>query len=264
MRVNGWSTHALLLPYLEQVNLFSTIDFTKSYKEAINVQTADGVVQRLNAMRVPTYLCPSERRDEVRLSGGQPEHYPLNYGVNLGVWLVCDPGTDEGGIGSFYPESKLKANAFGDGLAYTLCAAEVKAWQPYFRNAALPNDPGIPAPEDVATLGGEFKSNSGHTEWVDGRAHQVGFTTTFRPNTLVPVRLRRNHPRRRLDEPAGRQVGHGAHLCGDHREELSWRRRERGHDGRLGPLDRGRDRPRCMAGLFHPKRWRTPPVRMIQ
>jgi hypothetical protein len=34
-------------------------------------------------------------------------------------------------------------------------------------------------------LGGTFKANSGHTEWVDGRAHQIGFTTVFRPNTKV-------------------------------------------------------------------------------
>ena len=27
--------------------------------------------------------------------------------------------------------------------------------------------------------------NTGHTEWVDGRAHQIGFTTTFTPNQVV-------------------------------------------------------------------------------
>jgi prepilin-type processing-associated H-X9-DG protein len=38
----------------------------------------------------------------------------------------------------------------------------------------------------VISLGGNFKANSGHTEWVDGRAHQTGFTGTFVPNTVVP------------------------------------------------------------------------------
>ena len=39
-------------------------------------------------------------------------------------------------------------------------------------------------------MGGEFKNPlpkdpTGHTEWVDGRTHQTGFTATFSPNTQV-------------------------------------------------------------------------------
>ena len=184
--VNGWSAQALLLPHLEQVKLFSTIDFDRSYKEAVDIETADGVATRLSAMRIPTYLCPSERRDEVRLSGGAPEHYPLNYAVNLGEWFVYDPETGEGGSGSFFPESRLKTAEFGDGLSFTMCAAEVKAWQPYYRNAASAVNPGLPLADAVGGLGGDFKANTGHTEWVDGRAHQAGFTTALRPNTEVP------------------------------------------------------------------------------
>ena len=183
--VNGWSAQALLLPYLEQAKLHSKIDFQQSYELAGDVETADGVTTQLSAMRVPTYLCPSERRDEVRISGGAATHYPLNYAVNLGVWFVWDPGTREGGNGVFYPDSRLKTAQMLDGLSYTLCAAEVKAWNPYYRNAAQAGPLGIPTTADVCTLGGDFKTNSGHTEWVDGRAHQIGFTTTFGPNTEV-------------------------------------------------------------------------------
>jgi len=61
----------------------------------------------------------------------------------------------------------------------------VKAWNPYFRNAGL-DSPSLPQPADLCGLGGQFKSNSGHTEWVDGRVHQIGFTATFTPNTPVP------------------------------------------------------------------------------
>ena len=42
-------------------------------------------------------------------------------------------------------------------------------------------------PAQIAALGGAFKASSGHTEWVDGRVHQTGFTTVFLPNTVVPV-----------------------------------------------------------------------------
>lgn len=183
---NPWSAQAVLLPYLEQMKLYSSIDFQQSYELSPDVRTADAKLVRLSALRVPTYLCPSELRDEPRRTGNAAEHYPLNYAVNVGVWLVYDPGSGRGGSGVFYPESRTRTADLRDGLSFTLCAAEVKAWQPYYRNAALSADPGSPLASDVCGLGGELKTNSGHTEWVDGRVHQIGFTTAFPPNTPLP------------------------------------------------------------------------------
>jgi prepilin-type N-terminal cleavage/methylation domain-containing protein/prepilin-type processing-associated H-X9-DG protein len=185
--INGWSAQAQLLPYLEQKPLVSAIDFELSYTLATNVETADGAISQLSAMRVPTFLCPAEQRDEVRVSGGEPTHYPLNYAVNLGEWFVYDPETGAGGSGAFYPESRLTSEQFSDGASFTLCAAEVKGWTPYYRNASFVGDLTMPAPAQIEVLGGDFKTNSGHTEWVDGRAHQIGFTTLYRPNTQVLV-----------------------------------------------------------------------------
>jgi len=187
--VNGWSAHALLLPYLEQNELFVNIDFERSYEEAGDIRTADGVVRRLSAMRIPTYICPSEPRDEARISEGQPEDYPLNYAVNLGTWFVYDPRTGRGGNGVFYPGARLKPSQIVDGLSYTLGVAEVKAWNAYYRNAALSGSLSVPAASEICTLGGDFKPSSGHTEWVDGRAHQTGFTTTFGPNAKVACEI---------------------------------------------------------------------------
>ena len=176
-----WSAQARILPYLEADNLFEQIDFTQSYK----VAAAMGG-KPLSAMRIPTYLCPSEPNDQVRLKDGQPVHYPLNYAVNLGVWFVFDPATKQGGNGAFCPFGQVKHQHFIDGLSATLCVAEVKAYTPYFRNAGHAN-PSLPAsPAEVPALAGDFKSSSGHTEWVDGRSHQTGFTTVFTPNTAVP------------------------------------------------------------------------------
>jgi prepilin-type processing-associated H-X9-DG protein len=186
-QINGWSAHALLLPYLEQSNIESEIDFQRSYNQARAVVTADGEAVLLSSLRIPTYLCPTEIRDEVRISDGVAQHYPLNYAVNEGVWLVWDPQTRTGGSGAFHPESRLRHGAFLDGMSYTIGLAEVKAWTPYYRNAALSNDQlaTIPRPTDICPLGGDFKTNSGHTEWVDGRVHQIGFTTAFQPNQIV-------------------------------------------------------------------------------
>jgi prepilin-type N-terminal cleavage/methylation domain-containing protein len=183
--VDGWSAQAQLLPYLEEVNLFSSIDFERSYNQAtVRFGGSDGGEVLLSSSRVPVYLCPSEPQDHVRTSNGRPIHYPLNYGVNMGIWFVYDPVDRRGGEGAFFPASRLRARAFADGLSKTFALAEVKAWNPYYRNAAL-RGLDIPAPEEICSLGGAFKANSGHTEWVDGRAHQIGFTTTFAPNTRV-------------------------------------------------------------------------------
>ena len=80
----------------------------------------------------------------------------------------------------------MKPGKFGDGLSKTIAFAEVKAWTPYFRNAGHSNPEPV-APEQVgASLSGQLKMNSGHTESLDGRAHQTGVTGLFTPNTKVP------------------------------------------------------------------------------
>ncbi|MEC7719407.1 MAG: DUF1559 domain-containing protein, partial [Planctomycetota bacterium] len=68
--VDGWSIHARLLPYLEQNNLASQIDFTQSYTLANNINI-NGKVQRLSGARIPTYLCPSETDDRPRFKNNQ-------------------------------------------------------------------------------------------------------------------------------------------------------------------------------------------------
>ncbi len=182
---DGWSAQGQILPYLEQGSLYSGINFDLTY----NGQTimVSGGPQAISSVRVATYQCPSEVNNRVRLnSSGIPEHYPLTYGVNLGTWFVFNPQNKQGGRGAFVPYHQQALSSIIDGLSNTICFGEVKAYNAYYRNAANPdlNQP-MPVPAAVCSLGGEFKTNSGHTEWVDGRAHQSGFTTTYTPNTKV-------------------------------------------------------------------------------
>ena len=172
----NWSAQARILPYLEEVSLHDNIDFSKPYSVAGT---------NVSSTRINAFLCPSELLDKVRISGGVPKYYPLNYGVNMGEWFVYNPTTREGGNGSFYPHQGLSPRDFTDGLSNTLGAAEVKAYTPYYRDAgqATPTIPVVAG--DVCTLGGNFKTSSGHTEWVDGRSHQIGVTSVFTPNTKV-------------------------------------------------------------------------------
>jgi prepilin-type N-terminal cleavage/methylation domain-containing protein/prepilin-type processing-associated H-X9-DG protein len=174
---DNWSAQARLLPYLEESGLENLIDWGKAY----NLQP------QVTRVRVPTYLCPSELRDQERPDGALV-HYPLNYGINLGTWFVFDPSMRQGGNGLVFPNSRTSLATLTDGSSKTLAFAECKAYNAYLRDGGNPNvsAAAIPAtPADVVALGGDFKRDSGHTEWIDGRAHQTGFTSTFTPNSAV-------------------------------------------------------------------------------
>lgn len=182
--LSKWSALARLLPYLEQGNFESEIDYTTDYEQ---VQYGDGLI---GAYRVPGYLCPSEVRDEVRTdsSTGQAIHYPTNYGLNRGVWMTYDPTGKEQAEGMFDVNRGVAFRKVADGQSHTLLAAEVKGWNPYYRDG----DSGQPTPVEfnnpaaLCSMGpGDFKDSSGHTEWVDGRSHQAGFTAALPPNTKV-------------------------------------------------------------------------------
>jgi len=168
-----WSIQARILPFVDNVSIYKDIEFGDDYTSTPGI----------SAMRIPLYLCPSEVNDKIRT--GTPEHYPVNYGFNAGTWEVFNPATGRGGDGAFAPNSRLRPNDFPDGTSNTLAFAEVKAYTPYVRDGA---DGPAAIPSDVSTLSaGEFKANSGHTEWVDGRIHQTGVTTTHTPNSVVAI-----------------------------------------------------------------------------
>jgi prepilin-type N-terminal cleavage/methylation domain-containing protein len=218
--INGWSIHAQLLPYIEQAGISEKLDLKRSYSDYTSggtigtIVTADGSESYLSAARVPVFVSPDEPRDEARLKSGIPNHYPLNYAANMGTFFVWDPATGEVGNGAFAPKRGFSGAAFArDGLSNTIAFAEVKGWQPYARNSGhdatqtnvaaileavqpdatdghLNNEAML---SDIAALvtaaesAGNYKDSSGHTEWVDGRTHQIGFTTVFGPNTQVLV-----------------------------------------------------------------------------
>jgi prepilin-type processing-associated H-X9-DG protein len=173
-----WSVQTRLLPYCEQVNLQRLINFTQP------ISTQPQVAK----VRVPYLLCPSEPNDRERPDGSFV-HYPLNYGANAGLWHTYQPPTGVG-TGVFVVNRATRPSDLTDGTSNTLGMAEVKAFTPYWRDGGSPAAPGVAAPNTPAELSayfaGEFKVDSGHTEWVDARVHQTGFTTTFPPNTAVP------------------------------------------------------------------------------
>ena len=169
------------MPYVEQNGIADNIDFNQDYHNVF----LNGLL--LKALRVPTFICPDEIRDEQRVDGatGEPTDYLQNYAVNCGLWKVYDPRDQSGGEGAFFPNAGLGTNSFGDGLSNTLMLSEVRGWQPYYRDGRQGTDAIASTTDAICALGGNFKADSGHTEWIDGRVHQSGFTATFPPNTQV-------------------------------------------------------------------------------
>jgi prepilin-type N-terminal cleavage/methylation domain-containing protein len=173
-----WSLHTRLLPYCEQENLQRLIDFSRPISQQPQVAK----------VRVPHLLCPSEVNDRERPDSPTFTHYPLNYGGNAGLWQTFQPPNGVG-TGVFVVNRPTRMGDLTDGTSNTLGMAEVKAFTPYVRDGGQPAAANLPAPTtpaEVTAYTGEFKSDSGHTEWVDARVHQTGFTTTFPPNTAVP------------------------------------------------------------------------------
>ncbi len=187
LRRGSWSIQGRLLPFLEQGNAHSQVRLDVDWHN----QTDTGVP----AMRIPTYLCPSDPNDVVRLKDGKLYVHPQTYGFNFGTWFVYDPATGRVGDGAFCVNRSTMPLEFDDGLSNTLCATDVKAYTPYIRNTA---DPGAEVPSTPAfvsgfdgerKLGAGRSRNTGHTVWCDGRVHHSGITTVFPPNTVVPYLL---------------------------------------------------------------------------
>jgi len=175
----GWSAQAVITPFLEQGHIYENIDFSLPYSDI----QLDG--KPISAHRVTIFNCPSEENTQLRIKNGVETYAPINYGVNMGTWKVWDPATKQGGNGMFYPEKGVSMRRVSDGLNNTLMLAEVKTYNPYLRDGEGAGEEMPTDPSQISGLGGDFKTNSGHTEWVDGRVHQTGFTATFAPNTNV-------------------------------------------------------------------------------
>jgi hypothetical protein len=178
---NGsWGVHGRILPHLEQSNLYKRVDLTSAWDHQLAI----------SGVKVEVYSCPSDAKADTPRDpgGGRAILYPTTYGFNYGSWFVFNPATGRGGDGLFYPNSKVGMQNVTDGTSHTLLAAEVKAWTPYNRNGGppmttMPN--AASEAEAIVGSGTDFKPDTGHTEWPDGRVHHTGVTVTLGPNTKV-------------------------------------------------------------------------------
>jgi prepilin-type N-terminal cleavage/methylation domain-containing protein len=206
----AWGTLARILPFMEEGAIYKAIDFSHA-NGSLLLPGSTSVY--LEEVRIGSYVCPSEQNDILSVNNAS---YIGNYAVNMGTWLMYDPSTNTGGNGSFYCNAQLTPGSFSDGLSKTLMISEVKAFTSAvtgttYTDATMPAMPTTPVPyvdgtsvtgaQQVAgllpasgspgaspfgKLGPTLQQNEGHVEWGSGRSLEVGFTTTFTPNTIVP------------------------------------------------------------------------------
>jgi len=174
-----WGPQARLLPYMEEAGLRSLIDFSQPYSSPRNLAAI--------AFHVPGYMCPSEPNNRQSYPHGPTEpQYPINYAANMGTWLVYNPAANQGGDGMFGPNMKIASRHVRDGSSKTVAFSEVKAFQAILKTGGSPPTTAPTDPAAVASFGGSnLEADDGHTEWVEGRVHQDGFTATFPPNATV-------------------------------------------------------------------------------
>jgi len=183
IRRGSWSIHAKLLPFLEQSNVETKIDFDTDWHD----QLETGV----HTLGVPMLSCPSDVNGGNRVSDGERFVHSTSYGFNMGTWLIYDPTTGETGNGAFRVGKPAMHASISDGLSNTICATDVKAFTSYIRNvdsfdSTLPNDEDrfLGTAGDLR-LGPDKQNNTGHSVWTDGRVHHAGMTVTFTPNSRV-------------------------------------------------------------------------------
>jgi prepilin-type N-terminal cleavage/methylation domain-containing protein/prepilin-type processing-associated H-X9-DG protein len=136
-----WSIHSQLLPYIEQGNLYKSIDFTKApetpgMEGVINFMPAWQNPGRANADAsravVVTFLCPSDPAATNADWAGQNNYY-----ANQGVQFLCDltetqPSTlapNEKPDGPLYYLSKKKMTDISDGTSNTVMFSEKRRGQ---------------------------------------------------------------------------------------------------------------------------------------
>jgi prepilin-type N-terminal cleavage/methylation domain-containing protein/prepilin-type processing-associated H-X9-DG protein len=115
-----FSIHAYLLPYIEQDNVYKSIDFTVACSAPVNAPAA--------ATTIKTYLCPADP------TAGPPAGWAgNNYRANEGTSPLNGYGdSDPHGVnaampppdGGFFVNSKYKFASIKDGTSNTACFSE--------------------------------------------------------------------------------------------------------------------------------------------
>ncbi len=119
-----WSTLAHLTPYLEQTNIYNSLDLSVPLfaPPGFNIHPAN---QEAAGTIVTAFLCPSDLGISVSSGYGVNELAPTNYAGCAGTGAGGGtPFKDEGVDGTFYVNSRTKVSSFVDGTSNTIVFSE--------------------------------------------------------------------------------------------------------------------------------------------
>jgi prepilin-type N-terminal cleavage/methylation domain-containing protein/prepilin-type processing-associated H-X9-DG protein len=112
------STHAYLLPYIEQDNVYRLVNFNASWNDPSNAAAA--------AVAIKTFLCPSDPRNQVP-AGWAGNNYRINQGSGILWGLPSSSGpnsTMPAPNGPFYLDSRTRLTDITDGTSNTAAWSE--------------------------------------------------------------------------------------------------------------------------------------------
>ncbi|MEK6257081.1 MAG: DUF1559 domain-containing protein [Planctomycetota bacterium] len=187
----GFSTHAMLLPYIDQAPLYSGIDFNLMYNEVPNLA--------LSQKKINAFQCPSDQRWPGAEAGN-------NYVVSAGpstYWGVAQADK----VGMFKWQTSVSMAAISDGTSNTIAVSESTTGsggttfdlkRVLVRNVpfpgGMPNSFATPGQLDsygqtcrtTGAGGGAAIHNHVRREWMNGIGGQTIFNTLNPPNSPNP------------------------------------------------------------------------------
>lgn len=173
-----FSATALLLPYVEQDNVYRNLNLQKPITDKANQDVA--------AQKIPVLLSPRDPLQTVKKDQGA-----TNY-----LWNAGSQPALKNNDGVFYEDSALRITDITDGTSNTLMAAETlkgdgsdKAVDVRRQHVALKADALKNLKDDAGAVewkDGKNIAGDRGASWIDGRFLQGTFTATRLPNDARP------------------------------------------------------------------------------
>jgi prepilin-type processing-associated H-X9-DG protein len=198
----SWSTLAILNPFLEQTNIYNSMDLNVpvyALTSPYNVlpQNQFAVVQK-----VPLFLCPSDKQEPVSNAYGVTNLGPTNYAACLSTGLAngAQPaGSPWDANGAFFAQSKTTITAITDGTSNTACMSESLLGDGA-ENATSATPPsgstqtsfkyigfGTPLSDSACASGTTWNgSNRRGFMWASGEIRCAAYNHYYTPNNSLP------------------------------------------------------------------------------
>ncbi|MBX3422672.1 MAG: DUF1559 domain-containing protein [Pirellulaceae bacterium] len=123
-----FSVQARLLPYMEQSNIHSQIDFTQpAFQGPFNAKVPNPLFVKLFAQSIPIFLCPTDpapTTTTVTVNGSQYTYGAMNYMVSFGSGTKTNNDLRWPTDGLVYQYSKRGFSAITDGASNTIALSE--------------------------------------------------------------------------------------------------------------------------------------------